>query len=265
MSNFNDQGNVSSLRQFTREESRKLSDMMMAFAHSPQCAGPMSHAMSEVFGDIRSLTDDLRTAVESESCQSVFHTWFLFDRPIVRDGQTMIDVFSGNDALGLTRGQLRYLERMRLSHLRPYAVREVHRDVALVLHDLWNGEVVKIAERIATWHAEPGSSIFARVIEGPEGNFEMHGMLAFPRDQMDELLEGLRRVHGATRERLPEHSDAVYFKDVTSWIMRSWLESFRPPRRTSSNANKTPLGKRVLQLQNVLEAVKPRGFSLPTR
>ena len=93
MSNFKDQGNVSSLRQFTREESRKLSDMMMAFAHSPQCAGPMSRAISEVFGDIRGLTDDRRTAVESESCQSVFHTWFLFDRPIVRGGQTMIDVF----------------------------------------------------------------------------------------------------------------------------------------------------------------------------
>src|ERR1700730_3037509 len=99
--------NVSALREFTREESRKLTDMMMAFAHSPQCIGPMSSAISEIFGDIGSLTDDVRTAAESESCQSVFHTWFLFDRPIVKDGQTQrgIDCRTGASQAFLGGGE----------------------------------------------------------------------------------------------------------------------------------------------------------------
>src|SRR5271157_4603129 len=161
MPDSDESGKVSQLRHFTRDENRQLSDMMVAFAHSPQCAGPMSHAMSEAFGDLAKLSDDLRSAVASESCQSVFHTWFLFDRPIVKDGQTPADVFSGGDMLRLTRGQRTYLERMRASHLRPYEVREVHRDAGLVLRDLWNGDVLQINERIATRYARPGSTIFA--------------------------------------------------------------------------------------------------------
>jgi hypothetical protein len=253
-------GKVSQLRNFTRDESRQLTDIMIGFAHSPQCVGPMSHAMSEIFGD-RKLTDLLRSAAGSESCQSVFPAWFLFDRPIVKDGQTPADVFSGGDMLRLTRGHRTYLERMRVSHLRPYEVRAVHRDEALVLHDLWNGDVVRINERIATRYALPGSTIFARVIEGPEGALEMHGVLSFPRVRMEELVRGLRRAYGAAQERRTDRSEGAFFKDATPWIMHSWLESFRPPgraRRSSAQSGKAASAKRVLQLEVVLEEVKPR-------
>lgn len=260
MPDFQGNGNVSQLRHFTRDECRELTDIMIGFAHSPQCAGPMSHAMSEIFGD-RELTDDLRSVAESESCQSVFHTWFLFDRPIVKNGQTPADIFSGGDTLRLTRGQRTYLERMSVSHLHPYEVRAVHRDEALVLHDLWNGDIVRINERIATRYARPGSMIFARVIEGPEGDPEMYGVLAFPRVCMDELLGGMRRVYAAVQERRTDRSEGAFFKDATPWITHSWLESFRPmggARRSAAQSGAAASAKRVLQLEIVLEEVNPR-------
>jgi hypothetical protein len=252
---------VVSLQQFTREESVALTDAMLAFAHSPQCAGPMHAAKAEIFGDLERLSGDLVSAVESEACRSNFHTWFLFDRHVTDDGHTVADVFADGGPLQLTRGQRIYLERMRASHLHPYRIRAVRRDVGLELQSLWNGQVTPVRELTATYYAVAGSTIFARVIDGPRGEPELHGMLSFPSADMSELLRALRLVFAARAERHREPTEAAFFKDVTPWILHSWLSTFGPPRaprRSSGAATKTPAVKRVLQLEIVLERVRPR-------
>ena len=234
---------------------------MMTFAHSPQCADAMRLAIDEIFGDIGKLPEDLRIAAESEGCQSVFHTWFMFDRPIAEDGHLLVDLFLRDDSLGLSRGQRRYLEGMRASYLRPYEVCEVHLDSALVLRDLWDGVIIRIRERIATRYAQPGSTIFARLIEGPQGEREMHGVLSFPQAAMKELLGHVRLMHRAMRERDPGLCDRDFFKSMTPWMQRSWLNSFRTPTRTprKSSATKKPMpGHRVLQLKIALLDVRPQ-------
>ncbi len=254
-------GKVTALTGFTQDESRRVTDLMMGFAHSPQCAGPMNRAMSEIFGDVDNQSEDFITVVASEACQSVFHTWFMFDRPITEDGHLLVDVFLGDDSLGLTPGQRRYLEQMRSSHMRPYEVLEVVFDAALVLRDLWNDEVVRVSERVATYYARPATTLFARVIQGSEGEREMHGVTSFPRAEMLDLVHHLKLTHRAMRERQPDLSDQEFFKDVMPWIQRSWLASFRSPprkRKTSPREERMPSGDRILQLKIALEDVRPQ-------
>ena len=252
---------IVSLLQFTREESVALTDAMLAFAHSPQCARPMHAAKTEIFGDLERLSGDLASAVESESCQSNFHTWFLFDRHVTEDRHTVADAFADGGPLQLTRGQQVYLARMRASHLHPYRVRAVRRDVGLELQSLWNGRVTSVRERAATHYVVTGSTPFARVIDGPRGEPEIHGMLSFPPAEMSELLRALRSVFAARAEQHTEPAEAAFFNDVTPWILRSWLSTFglsRAPRRSTGAAAKAPAVKRVLQLEIVLEGVRPR-------
>ncbi len=250
---------VISLSQFTREESVALTDAMLAFAHSPQCAGPMRAAKAEIFGDLER-RGDLASVVESESCRSNFHTWFLFDRHVTEDGHTVADVFADGGPLRLSRGQQVYLARMRASHLHPYRVRAVRRDVGLELQSLWSGQVTPVRERAATYYATAGSTLFARVIAGPRGEPEIHGILSFPPAEMSTLLRALRSLFAIREKEHREPAEGAFFKDVTPWILQSWLSTFGPPRapRRTGAATKTQAVKRVLQLEIVLERVRPR-------
>jgi hypothetical protein len=252
---------VTSLTGFTRDESRQISELMMGFVHSPQCAGPMRQALSEIFGDIAALAEDVRIAAQSESCQSAFHTWFMFDRPITEDGHTLVDVFLTDESFRLTRGQRRYLERMRASHLRPYEVCSVELDEGLVLRDLWNNEIVHVWERAATHYAQPRSALFARVIQGPNGGLEMHGLLSVQRADIYDQVRWFKMMHRASSEKNTALPDSQFFKEMTPTILRGWLESFRtPPRRRHSppRKKKTKSTARILQLKITLEGVRPK-------
>jgi len=130
-----------------------------------------------------------------------------------------------------------------------------------VLRDLWNDEVVRVSERVATYYARPATTLFARVIQGSEGEREMHGVTSFPRAEMLDLVHHLKLTHRAMRERQPDLSDQEFFKDVMPWIQRSWLASFRSPprkRKTSPREERMPSGDRILQLKIALEDVRPQ-------
>jgi len=170
-------------------------------------------------------------------------------------------VFLGDGSLGLTRGQRRYLEQMRSSHMRPYEVQEVYVDAALVLRDLWNDEVAHVNERVASHYARPGTTLFARVIQGPDGEREMHGVTSFPRVEMLDLVHHLKLMHRAMREKRYDLSDQEFFKDMMPSVQRIWLASFRSPppkRRTSPPEQRIPSGDRILQLKIALEDVRPQ-------
>lgn len=253
---------VISLTGFTREESREISALMMSYAHGEQFSAMMSKAISEVFGDLQALTEEVRIAAESESCQSVFHTWFMFDRATTRDGDRFVDVFLNGQPFRLTRGQRAYLGRMRASHLRPYEVHSVELNEGLVLRDLWNGTIVRVRERAATHYARAGATLFARVIEGPDGALEIHGLLSMQRADMDHEMHWLSIMHRAASEKNATLSESSFFKEMTPLILQSWLESFQtPPRRRRllpSEKKKAKAPERILQLKIALEGVRPQ-------
>ncbi len=254
-------GSVARLAAFTRAESERVIDLMMGFAHSAQCAGPMQQAMFEIVGDAGCPTEDVRIVTASEEFESVFHTWFMFDRPITEDGHTLVDVFLEGDSFGLSRGERRFLERMRESHLRPYEVREVRGDSGLLLWDLWRDESVEVNDRVASYYAHAGGTICARVVHGPQGEREMHGLVSFPRAEMEALLSRLRLMHGALSEKRHGLSDREFFKAMAPLIQRSWLESFRSPSRnrgSDARGARTRAGDRILQVKVALQKVRPQ-------
>lgn len=254
-------GSVTALTAFTRDESRRVTDLIVGFAHSARCAGPMKRAMSEIFGDADRLTEDLRIVMASDEWQSVFHTWFMFDRPITEDGHSLVDVFLEGDSFGLSRGERRFLERMRESHLRPYEVREVRRDSGLLLWDLWSDESVEVTDRVASYRAHAGGTICARVIQGPQGEREMHGLVSFPRAEMMVLLSRLRLMHGAMSEKRHGLSEREFFKAMAPLIQQEWLESFRSPSRnrgSGARGARARAGNRILQVKVALQEVRPQ-------
>lgn len=133
------------------------------------------------------LIEELRIAASSESFQNVFYAWFIFDRPITNDGQCLADVFLSGHRLRMKEVSVNFLEHMRSSSLRPYVVCEVELEKGLVLRDLRDDMFVRVLERAATRYARHGATLFARVIEGPSGEPEMHGVLSFAAANMGKM------------------------------------------------------------------------------
>jgi hypothetical protein len=75
---------------------------------------------------------EARDAMDFEQSRFGFHEWLVFDCPLRRGG-TVVERFLTRAGGGLRSGERRYLERMRLSHLRPYEIQAVRRDEGLDL------------------------------------------------------------------------------------------------------------------------------------
>jgi hypothetical protein len=162
--------------------------------------------------------------------------------------------------MGLRKGQQRYLDRMRGSTLRPYLIRAVRLESGMSLTDLWSGEQLDITERTATHYARPGDTIFARIIVGPEGSYEVHGVLNYPSALMADFVEKLRADYLKAKKSKPDVSEVAFLKTQTPAIHRAWIDSFRPiSRRTNvARASKTAAKSSILQLKITLHEVKPQ-------
>jgi hypothetical protein len=253
---------VTSLSSFTREESREVGDALLDFVRSERCALPLGAAMKEIFRDVNALERDRRIAADSEPCQVAFYTWCAFDRPVADEGSRLVDLFLKDDSFKVTRGQRRYLERMRASYLKPYEVLKVHVDRGIVLRDLWSDTIVNIGERSVTYWAQPRTMLFARLIDGPQGEPEMHSLLTFPRADVKEMLWYYRSFSRTRLKGKPEQTDRELFENLTPWILRAWLETFRTPPRVRhplpGEAEKPKSKTRILQLKLSLERVRPQ-------
>jgi hypothetical protein len=64
---------------------------------------------------------EARETMDFEQSRFGFHEWLVFDCPL-HGGGTIVERFLARAGGGLRSGERRYLERMRLSHLRPYEV-----------------------------------------------------------------------------------------------------------------------------------------------
>ncbi len=214
--------------------------MLVEMVQSSGFEGAFAAAQAEYFGTaLRDASQEqIREALGNEQTQIAFITGLLFDAYITRDRHRLMEsVLHGDLRRNFSVGQLRYLERMAASAMRPYEVRKVRVDEGFTLRDLWSGDELAVRERKATHSLDAGDTFFARVIEGPHGAMEMHGAVLELRPlEMEELLQSLRASFRARRRAHPELDETTFLKEAGPRAGQAWLARFlwtMPALRTS--------------------------------
>jgi len=107
---------------------------------------------------------EAREAIDFEQSRVGFHEWLVFDSPLHGAGPS--STFLARCGRRPPVGERRYLERMRLSHLRPYEVQAVRRDEGL---DSWTCGRTSACECASAWHRQfvQWDILAARVILAP--------------------------------------------------------------------------------------------------
>jgi hypothetical protein len=174
-----------------------------------------------------------REAMDLEQSRFGFHEWLVFDCPL-QGGGTIVERFLTRAGGGLRSGERRYLERMRLSHLRPFEVRAVRLDEGLDLLDLWANKRVRVRERPATRQLVQWDVLAARVILGPEGEPVLDGSpYLYPAREKELILRVLRRLRRSLRGKLRRGDETTFFKSIGMVFHDLWLDlvAQRPRQR----------------------------------
>ena len=232
---------VGELPAYTRAESSRAVERLMEMIHSPMFAGTRAAAQDEFFGRaFDSVTDEqIEAALANEQTGIAFNAWLMFDAYITNDGHRFMEsILSEGLRSQFTAGQIRFLERMAPSHMRPYEIREVRRDAGFTLRDIWNDAEVTVAERAATHSLVTGETLFARVNAGPDGELEFNGaLLPLMPTAMYDLLQRLRASFRAKLRKRPKLDEATFFKEAGPRIAQAWIArlTWRLPRLTTSD------------------------------
>jgi hypothetical protein len=175
------------------------------------------------------VSEDERAEVEDQGV-AFFQDWFTTDFRLA-NGQTLVDLFLERQGAGLRSGERRYLERLRLTHLRPYEVLAVRLDEGFDLLDLWASKRVPVHERLATRQVVQWNVLVARVMLGPKGVPVIDGLpYLYPAGAKDALMKELRSVHRTFRRRV-RGDDVDFFKRCGSLFFLWWIEHVIAPSR----------------------------------
>jgi hypothetical protein len=168
------------------------------------------------------VSEDERAEVEDQG-EAFFQDWFTTDFRLA-NGQTLVELFLERQGAGLRSGERRYLERLRLTHLRPYEVLAVRLDEGFDLLDLWANKRVPVQERLATRQVVQWNVLVARVMLGPKGVPVIDGLpYLYPAHAKDAIMKALRGVHRKFRRRVPG-DDVDFFKRFGSFFFLWWIE-----------------------------------------
>jgi len=206
---------------------------LLKFAGRPELDGDRAAAELTFWGKRleRMTPAEAREATDFEQSRFGFHEWLVFDCPL-DGGGTIVERFLTRMGGGLRSGERRYLERMRLSHLRLYEIQGVRRDEGFDLLDLWTKKRLRVRERLATHQLVQWDVLAARVIVGPEGEPILDGSpYLYPAREKELILRVLRRLGRSLHGKLPRGDETTFFKSIGMVFHDLWLELvvLRPP------------------------------------
>ena len=168
------------------------------------------------------LADGERLELEEQG-QAFFQDWFTTDVRL-ESGHTLVELFLEREGRRMRSGELRYLERSRSTHLRPYEIVGVKTDEGLTLLDLWTGKRVQVQERLATHQVVQWDVLAARVMLGPAGIPVLDGLpYLYPARVKDAIVKDLRSLHRRFRRRVPG-DDVDFFKRFGSVFFAWWIQ-----------------------------------------
>jgi hypothetical protein len=155
--------------------------------------------------------------------EAFFQDWFTTDFRLA-SGQTLLERFLEREGRRLRPGELRYLSRARLTHLRPYEVVGVRPDEGLDLRDLWTKKRIRVAERLGTRQLVRWDVLATRVMLGAGGVPVLDGIpYLYPARAKDAILKDLRGVHRRFRRQVPG-DDVDFFKRFGSLFFLWWIQ-----------------------------------------
>jgi hypothetical protein len=193
---------------------------LMRFATSDAFAAERGVAMGLFWDmpDVEDLPPELARAVKADL--PAFFEWFSLDLPIDESGDTIVERLLKRDGPLLPSGEADFLRRMSASAQRLYEIAAVRPDEGLDLTDLWNGDTVRVRERLATRQLVRWDLLAARVSEWPDGSRQLEGQPStFPPDAKDALLRELRAEYRRYLKRAPGGAERLYLKRVAPVVL----------------------------------------------
>jgi hypothetical protein len=155
--------------------------------------------------------------------EAFFQDWFTTDFRLA-SGQTLLERFLEREGRRLRPGELRYLSRARLTHLRPYEVVGVRPDEGLDLLDFWTKKRIRVEERLGTRQLVQWDVLATRVMLGSAGVPVLDGApYLYPARAKDAILKDLRGVHRRFRRQVPG-DDVDFFKRFGSLFFLWWVQ-----------------------------------------
>ena len=164
-----------------------------------------------------------------ELSESVYEMWFMLDYELPQGGCPADLCLERNR--DLSTGVRRYVEALRNSMMRLYAVDDLYPGASLVLKDVLTGSRVTVKERLGSRHLHKYDLIAARIIDrGLSGLPEIEvGMLAFPPAMRQQVISVFSEWHKAYRLRRPHSAEKEFFKKAPMFFHEVWLDSILDP------------------------------------
>ena len=211
---------------FTRTERASAWLALGGFASRPEFAGDVAAAEAAFFDPAHGIPGASEVDLFAES-RLFFEEWLLCDFHL-RPDRTAVDLFLERERARLRSGELRYLERIRHAHLRPYEVTAVRPDEGLDLLDLWTGQRLQARERAGTHQLVKWDVLVARVILGSERLPVLEGSpYLFPQEEREPILAELRRARRRLRRVIPDLPVADFFRRMGRIFHILWLAHVR--------------------------------------
>ncbi|HYU16039.1 MAG TPA: SEC-C domain-containing protein [Candidatus Acidoferrum sp.] len=211
---------------FTPAERQSALEHLFRFSRRPE----LEPAHAAAHGDFwtgwmaRRSEDELKEAMRLEQSGTAYLEWFVFDFGLP-SGRTVTEEFLARERGRLRSGEIRYLERMRLTHWRLYEVARVRHEEGLDLVDLWTRERLRVQERLATRQLIQWDLVAARVVLGPAGVPVLDGVpYLYPAIAREDVLTRLRRAHRRFKRGLPTGDLAAFFKSHGMLFHHLWLD-----------------------------------------
>jgi len=238
---------------YTRDERAAAWAALGRFASRNEFAGVLAAADHAFFGTLPpDLPPDVRRQLLSES-RPFLEEWLLSDH-LLPEGDTLLERFLAREGRRLRSGEIRYLERVRHAHLRPYEVAGVVPGERLDLLDLWTGQRLQVRERLATSQLVRWDVLAARVILGEAGVPVIEGSpYLYPVEVKEPLLKEVRRAHRRFKRAIPEISAEAFFKRMGRTFFVFWLEHVAlrpPPAILSAEGDELVLARVVFDVQD---------------
>jgi len=187
-----------------------------------------------------------------EQSQLGFQEWYVFDFSL-GDG-TILDRYLAREGARLRDGELRFLERMRRSHVRPYEIVAVRPEEGIDLVDLWARRRLRVRERVATHQLAQWDVLAARVILGPRGEPVIEGSpYLYPPEAQADLLRVLKRGYRAFRKDFPREDERTFFKRAVPLYHRLWLDLValcELPRLVTAEGDDLVIARVVFDVKN---------------
>ena len=226
---------------FTRAERQAALERLARISARQEFTHLRADAVATFWGEWlrgRSRAEAVRATSLDES-KVAFHEWFVFDYRLP-GGSTLAGLLLDREGDELRVGEQRYLERMRLSHLRPYEVVGIAGEDGLDFRDLWSERTIRASGRPTARPVgspvTPPDLLIARVILGARGAPAIEGFAyALPEAEIAPLRQRLRREHRDFAREWPDADLVTFFKHVASIPFHIWLD-----RRTTGPSRRKP-------------------------